>query len=302
MDFKDLDYIVAVANEQSLSRAAEKLIVTQPTLSKTVARLEKAAGCPLFERTQHGLSLTEEGTRFVEIARKLLTLKEELDEEMRGIATGGAGRIHLGISYTFSRSLVPRVLPVFSRTHPAAEVVIHTETSSLLQRMLLDGELDVAILVETERHKALSYETLFFEQILLAISPDNALTTLGAARENEDYPYLDPKSLQGQRFILSQEKMRLRESADAFFRAEGIIPDVAVTTASTTTAINLASQGVGVAFIPASTAMDYVEPPVPLYFSTADTLADWKVVIALRRKNKKSALLGSFVQAFKDSM
>lgn len=302
MDFKDLDYVVAVANELSLSRAAEKLIVTQPTLSKNVARLEKAAGCPLFERTQHGLTLTEEGTRFVEIARKLLTLKEELDDEMRAIAKGGAGRIHLGISYTFSRSLVPRVLPIFSRTHPSAEVVIHTETSSLLQRMLLDGELDVAILVETERLKTLSYETLFHEQILLAISPDNPVAAHGAALENEEYSYLDPELLRGQRFILSQEKMRLRESADAFFRAENIIPDVAVTTASTTTAIHLASQNVGVAFIPSSTAMEYVEPPVPLYFATADTLADWKVVIALRKKNKKSTLLGGFVQAFKDAM
>lgn len=304
MDFKDLEYIVAVAEEESLSRAAEKLIVAQPTLSKTVARLEKAAGSPLFVRRQHGLELTEEGGRFVDIARKLLKAKRELDEEIRAIANGRAGRIHLGISHTFSRVLIPKVLPLYSRDNPGVEVVIHTETSSVLERLLLNDEIDVAVMVETTHDNSLAYEPLFREQLLLAVADDNPVCGMAAERPGgkRGNPYIDPKHLTGQRFILSQEKMRLRESADAFFRAEGILPDIAVTTASNMTAMHLASHGVGIAFLPLSYTLLNLEPPLPRFFSTAETLRDWDVVIAVRKKNKASPLLKGFIATFKAAM
>lgn len=302
MEFRDLHYFVNVAREGNISRAAEKLIVAQPTLSQSIRKLEKIAGVGLFRRVQHGLALTPEGGRFLAIVEKLLRLKEELDGEMRNIASGDAGRINMGISYTFSQSLVPRVLPVFSKRHPGAEVVIQTETSAVLERMLLDGELDVAVMVETEKNALLAYETLFHEQVLLAIAPQNPLCAAAEEREDEDYPYLPPERLAGQRYILSREKMRLRQSAEMFFRAEGIIPNVAVTTASTSTAIHLAAHGVGVAFVPASNAMHDADPPLPLYFSTADTLADWKVSIVRRKTPRAPPLLKSFIETFKSLM
>lgn len=302
MDFKDLNYMVTVADELNFSRAADKLIVSQPTLSQSISKLEKQAGCPLFLRQQHGLSLTEEGERFVTIAKKLLQLKDEMDDEIKSVATGHAGRIQLGISYTFSRNLVPRVLPVFTQEYPNTEVAIHNETSAVLEKMLLDGKLDVAVLVETVKNKDLSYEVLFYEQVLLAVSPDNPLVKKGVSKEDEEYLYLDPKLLKGQRFIVSEEKMRLRESADAFFQKEGITPEIAVTTASTSTAINLAGQNVGIAFIPASQAEADDEPSKPVYFTTADTLADWKVSIAVKKYGRPPSLLEGFIQAFKKAM
>ncbi len=302
MDFTDLEYIVAVAEDRNLSRAAERLIVAQPTLSKTLARLEKAVGLPLFLRRRHGLELTGEGERFVETARKLLKAKRDLDDEMRTIAEGRAGRIRLGISHTFSRDLVPRVLPAYAKSHPHVEVIIHTETSSILERLLRDDVVDVAVMVERELDGSLFRETLFHEPLLLAVSGENPICRRARVIADGDHPFLDPAHLRGQRFILSQERMRLRQSAEAFFRAEGITPETAVTTASTMTALHLASYGVGIAFLPLSFTLLNLEPPLPRFFATADTLEDWKVVIALRRKNRASPLLKSFIKTFKEAM
>lgn len=299
MDFRDLEYLIAVAGEKNLSRAAEKLIVTQPTLSKTLSRLEKAAGAPLFTRQQYGLEPTGTGLRFLEIAEKILKTKRELDDEMHLIAQGHAGRIHLGISHTFSRGLIPKVLPLYSRDNPGVEVTIHTETSSVLERLLLEDEIDIAVVVETERNRSIAYEALFRERLLLAVSADDPLSGKAKKRPGGEYPYLAPAELHGQRFILSQEKMRLRESADSFFRAEGIVPDIAVTTASNMTALRLASHGVGAAFLPASYAQLNLDPPLPLFFTTAATLADWKVDVAVRKKNRSSPLLKGFIQVLK---
>ncbi len=301
MDFRDLEYIVRAAEELNLSRAADKLIVSQPTLSKTLARLEEAAGAPLFLRNRHGLELTAAGRRFVGIAHKLLRIKRDLDDEMRVIAQGQAGRIQLGISHTFSRSLVPKVLPVYSRLHPDVEVVIHTHTSSLLENLLVQDAIDVAVLVETGRNSSLAYEHLFQEEVLLAVAKDGKLAAKAAKRKGRAFPFIAPAELAGERFILSQAGMRLRESADAFFRAEGIIPDIAVTTASNMTALRLASHGVGVAFIPASYARLSLEPPLPRFFSTSASLPDWNVAVVMRKKSVASPLLAGFAAAFKDA-
>lgn len=302
MDFKDLGYLAGIAEEMNLSRAAEKLIVDQSTLSKTLARLEKKAGGQLFFRTQAGLEITPAGTRFVEITKRLLKLKDEMDDELATIAKGFAGRIHLGISYTFSRTLVPKVLPVFNKNNPGAEVIIHTETSALLEQMLLDGSLDVAVIVETGRNRSLAYETLFHEQILLAVSDKNPLSRQGEKRADEDYPYLSPRALAGQRFILSQAGMRLRESAAAFFKGENLIYDIAVTTASVATAMQLAAQNVGIAFIPHSYTLEANLSPALAFFCTDNTLADWKVCMALKKKSGQSPLIKRFIKSFKDAM
>ncbi|MCD8352138.1 MAG: LysR family transcriptional regulator [Planctomycetaceae bacterium] len=302
MDFRELEYFAAMASEKNLSRAAEKLIVSQSTLSKTLAKLEEKTGCPLFARVQHGLHLTEAGENFSEITRRLLRIKHEMDAELHAISQGSAGRVHFGISYTFSKSLVPKVLPIFSRDNPQIEVVIHTETSSVLENLLVDGGIDVAVIVETRRNRSLLYEVLFYEEILLAIAPDNPLCDQAVTRDGEDYPYIAPASLVDAKFILSQEHMRLRDSADAFFKAEKIAPDIAVTTASVSTAIHLASHDVGVAFVPLSYALSPIEPPAPRFFTTAPTLPDWKVSIVRKRNTSKKPLLGSFIKSFKSAM
>ncbi len=297
MDFKDLSYLIAAAREENLSRAAEKLIVAQPTLSQSLSRLEKVSGCPLFQRVPHGLKLTEAGEKFVVLSEKILEMKDELDRELTAIRLGASGRVHFGISATFSDSLVPRVLSDFTRLHPSVEVIIHTETSAVLERLLLEGDLDIAVVVEPAHDSRLAYEVLFHEQILLAMAEDNPLGKEANIAEDEDYPYLSPAQLKDQRFVLSQERMRLRDSAEAFFQKEGIIPDIAVTTASISTAIHLAAHGVGIAFIPSSRAAVHLEPPLPRYYATADSLADWRVSMVTHPR--RSPTLEAFIERLK---
>lgn len=302
MEFKELAYFAVMAEELNLSRAAEKLIVDQSTLSKALGKLEKKAGTPLFFRMQNGLEMTDAGTRFLEITRRLLKLKNDMDDELRVIAKGLAGRVHLGISHTFSKSLVPRMLPAFNRNCPDVEVIIHTETSALLEEMLAAGDIDVAVVVKTGKNRDISYETLFHEQILLAVSPANPLATKGEERDDEDFPFLAPDLLSRERFILSQNGMRLRDSAEAFFKAEGILYDIAVTTASITTAMHLASRDVGIAFIPYSSTLDPAAPPDLAFLCTAPSLADWNVSIAVKKKSGVPPLIKRFVKSFKDAM
>jgi DNA-binding transcriptional LysR family regulator len=300
MDFRDLTYFITVAREQNISRASEKLFVSQPALSETIARLEKRVGRALFLRQRHGLMLTKEGEAFAETARKIIQIKDEMEEELHKVTQGYSGRIRIGISHLFSGVLLPKALPEYRIQRPDVEIVVSNQTSSVLERMLLDDELDVAIMVESKPNEQLVLQVLFYEQILLAISPQNPISALGVS--GEDYPFLPPELLQGQLFILSQEKMRLRESAEAFFAAENISYKTGIITASVETANRLAAYNSGIAFIPAIYAETIDTSPKPSYFTTGESLKDWTVAIGWRKKHKKDQLLQDFARIFKESI
>ncbi|GHV29190.1 LysR family transcriptional regulator [Spirochaetia bacterium] len=302
MDFRDLTYFITVAREQNISRASEKLFVSQPALSETIARLEKRVGCALFLRQQHGLMLTKEGEAFAETARKIIQIKDEMEEEIHTVTRGYSGRIRLGISHLFSGVLLPKALPEFRIQRPNVEIVVNNQTSSVLERMLMDDELDVVIMVESKPNEQLVLQVLFYEQILLAVSPQNPIAALGVPDPGEDYPFLSPELLQGQLFILSQEKMRLRESAEAFFAAENISYKTGIITASVETANRLAAYNSGIAFIPAIYAETIDTSPKPSYFTTGDSLKDWTVAIGWRKKHKQDQLLQDFARIFKESI
>jgi DNA-binding transcriptional LysR family regulator len=300
IDFKHLYYISAVAREKNISRVAEKLYIAQSALSQTIIKMEERIGTAIFNRLRYGISLTLEGRYFVHISDQMLDIKKELDNDLRFITNGHEGKIQFGISHTFSDSLLPQALSDFHWDHPHVEIIVHTETSAVLKLMLLDFSLDAAVMVESgKKDPRLSYEVLFYEQILLAISPENPIVEQGIQKEKGEYPYLEPKLLHGQSFILSENNMRLRQSAETFFAAENIDPVVAVTTANIDTAENLVAHNVGIAFIPASHITKHETPKNLKYFSTAPTLSDWTISIVKTKKSKPSPLLEAFLSILK---
>jgi DNA-binding transcriptional LysR family regulator len=300
IDLRHLYYVVAVAKEQNISHAADKLFIAQSALSQIIIKLEERIGTSLFNRQKYGLSLTPEGERFIRTAEKILDIKKERDEDMRLITSRHAGKIRFGISHTFSNSLLPQVLSDFHQDYPSAEIIVQTETSSVLQHMLLDASLDAAVIVELgERELRLDYEVLFYEQIVLAVSRDNPISQKGIRKGKDEYPYLEPALLCGQNFVLSEGNMRLRQSADIFFAAEGINPIVAVTTADIDTAKNLATHNVGIAFIPISHIIEDQTPKKLCCFSTAASLADWTISVVRTKKSKLFPLMDAFLSALK---
>jgi DNA-binding transcriptional LysR family regulator len=302
MDFRDLDCFVNTAKQLNISRAAEILHVTQPALSETISHLEERIGYALFTRQKRGLALTEAGTVFFEKARKILDAKKELDEEIQNITGGISGRIRLGISYSYSAALLPAGLSQFRALYPDVEINVNTQTSAVLERLLLDDALDVVIMVHDKAHEDILSKVLFYEQILLAISPQNPIVAKAVADKNSDYPFIPSEALHNQQFILSPELTRLRQSAELFFQAEHIHYKTTVITASIETANRLAALGSGIAFLPATYVESVDTPPLPRYFTAAKSLANWKVTIAWRKQRATSSLIQHFVEVFEESI
>ena len=145
MELRQLRYFVAIAEERSISRAAERLWIAQPGLSTQVRRLENELGIQLFHRHSRGVDLTPAGELFLERARAALVAAEEARAMGANLEAGVIGTVRLGIGTETPARLTPSLLAVFTRDHPDVEVTVSESYSGTLLRDLRDGRLDAVL-------------------------------------------------------------------------------------------------------------------------------------------------------------
>jgi DNA-binding transcriptional LysR family regulator len=145
MELRQLRYFVAVAEERSISRAAERLWIAQPGLSTQVRRLETELGIQLFHRHSRGVELTPAGELFLERARATLAAAEEARAMGASLEAGLIGTVRLGIGTEAPARLTPPLLAAFSHDRPDVDVTVSESYSGTLVRDLRDGRLDAVL-------------------------------------------------------------------------------------------------------------------------------------------------------------
>jgi LysR family transcriptional regulator, benzoate and cis,cis-muconate-responsive activator of ben and cat genes len=147
VELRHLRYFVAVAEEQNVSRAAARLHVSQPPLSRQIRDLERELGVLLFKRTPKAISPTEAGRVFLMEARAILHRVDEAIGVAKAAASGKTGRVRVGYAASPSVEILPRALRTFKRSHPNVGVDLRNMTSRAILSGLHDGSLDVALVV-----------------------------------------------------------------------------------------------------------------------------------------------------------
>lgn len=147
MELRHLRYFVAVAEEQNVSRAAVRLHVSQPPLSRQIRDLERELGVLLFKRTPKSIHLTEAGRVFLLEARAVLHRVVEAVDLVKAAASGKTGRIRVGYAASPSVEILPRALKLFKKSNPRVAVDLRNMTSRAILDGLHDGSLDVALVV-----------------------------------------------------------------------------------------------------------------------------------------------------------
>jgi DNA-binding transcriptional LysR family regulator len=145
MELRHLRYFVAIAEEQSFTRAAERLWVAQPGLSTQIRRLEEELGIKLFERHTRGVELTGAGETFLERARAALAAADAARAVVSDLASGLVGAIRLGIATGPESDLVPALLENFAAARPDVEMTVVESFGGTLLRDLRDGRLDAMV-------------------------------------------------------------------------------------------------------------------------------------------------------------
>ncbi|MES2187277.1 MAG: LysR family transcriptional regulator [Pseudomonadota bacterium] len=178
MELRHLRYFVAVAEEQSVTRAAERLGMQQPPLSQQIRDLERELGVELFERTPRSLRLNSAGQVFLHDARKLLRDAQDAVTRVRHAARGELGRLAIG--YTSSAALhpqVPRVLRVFRESYPQIALDVREDATDTLFRAVVAEEIDAAFVrAPASRFLPLRSQVVGEEPVVVALPRGHRLS------------------------------------------------------------------------------------------------------------------------------
>lgn len=148
MELRTLRYFLAVAREENMTEAANVLHVTQPTLSRQIADLERELGVELFERTNRSCALTGDGMRLRQRAEEILALVDQTESEMGDQGLGIAGNIRIGAGETQAMSYVLDTFAALRRDYPAVTIELYTGNADATEERLERGLLDFALLLE----------------------------------------------------------------------------------------------------------------------------------------------------------
>ncbi len=173
MELRHLRYFVAVAEAENVSRAALKLHVSQPALSRQIRDLEEELGFALLERSAKSVRLTDAGKTFQGEARAVLQRVEEALKKTRAVATGGHGELHVGYAPSLTVRILPPTLRAFQAGSPNVRVLLHDLSTEEMLAQLRDGALQIAFLVRPTRAmlRGLRFAELMRDSLCLAVAP-----------------------------------------------------------------------------------------------------------------------------------
>lgn len=177
MELRHLRYFVAVAEEQNVTRAAARLHVSQPPLSRQIRDLEAELDVALFDHGAKSLRLTEAGRVFLHEARAILQRTSEAVQTVKAVASGERGEIHVAYAPSLTVEILPRALRDFQEASPGVRVVLHDLSTQEMLRGLRDGKIHVALLVELSKPvlSGLAFEELRRYAVCLAVHPSHPL-------------------------------------------------------------------------------------------------------------------------------
>jgi len=175
MTLHQLEVFALVAKLGSFTKAAGELHIGQPSVSSLMVELQKELGIKLFEKLGIKTHLTEAGKRFLQKSQNILTMIKEAKEEIDDLKGFHKGKISIGGCGLATDSGLPSVVQTFKKAYPGVEIGLTIEQSSLLEKSLLEGDLDLAILSWPSRSNLLVSELWREEELIVIASPDHPL-------------------------------------------------------------------------------------------------------------------------------
>jgi LysR family cyn operon transcriptional activator len=171
MELRHLRYFVALADQLSFTRAAEKVHITQSTLSHQIKQLEDEIGIRLFNRIGKRVVMTDTGEMLLHSVTKALREIDEGLQAVKGVASPLSGTIHVGATHTFGISLIPTCIARFQESEPTVAVEVKELASGAVERALLDDQIELGIAYNPNNHAELFFEPLYIEDMFLARRP-----------------------------------------------------------------------------------------------------------------------------------
>lgn len=239
---RQLEYVVAIADEKNFGLAAARCHVSQPGLSAQVREVEQLLGARLFERDRRGVLVTAVGEDVIERSRALLAAARDLVEAARRRTRPLTGPLRIGVIPTIAPYWLPAALPSVRRDYPELKMVLREEKTAVLVELVARGHLDVALLAIDVPLGNMETALLFDDAFVLAMPAGHPLARKKLVVEAD---------LDGQCVLLLEDGHCLREQAFAVCSRAGATEDVDLRATSLATLMQMVAGGDGITLLPA---------------------------------------------------
>ena len=283
LETQELASFAVLAEQLHFGRAATRLHISQPALSKRIRSLEDKVGGPLLVRNRRGVALTSAGTMFYKEARRIIRDVEVAFEAVRGATCGELGKLRLGVGMSTVHSLVPRALLKFRESSPGVEIEIADMSTPSQIEALIAGRLDVGFVRLPVKHPLLTVQKVLTERLTIATSDK----------------FTGPVTMQGiqeQPFILIDRGVSAtyHDHCISLCDRSGFTPRIVYEPNDMFTILNLVSAGIGVSLVPRAARAMHVSGVkfAPVHRS----YAEWDIGMAWNKK-LESEIIRKFAEA-----
>lgn len=296
--FSKKEYFYQVYKERSFSKAAEKLFISQPSLSAIITKEEKKIGAPIFDRSNNPISLTTIGEKYIASCEKIFLIEDEFMNYISASEKLITGRLCIGSSHVFMSTILPKIISNMSIKYPGIQLEVIDLDSDDLKKQLSSGFLDLIIDNNELDEKFFESYPLGTEYLLLAIPKSLSINKKFTSERltyddivnnvhlDKNIPCINISALSKVPFVLMHKNYDTRIRAEQIFRDNRISPHVLFEMNQLAGIFSIISSGIGASFISDTLIKKSPATSVHLYYYKINHPSTVRAVLIQKKKNK----------------
>lgn len=295
MTLRQMEHLVAVAEQESISLAARKLMISQPSLSQSIKNIEKEYNVTLFDRSSVPLVPTKAGAVFLNKAYVILAAMKDLKNEIAALETASQ-ELHIGISDA-AALINKRIFRQFQSEFPEVKLVLAERDEYQLERLLEAGKLDMMFTMTPYDNPNLNILPLVEDEMLIALPQSHPVSQQHRGeRERNVFPIIDLQLCKNVRFVLSgRERLKFAQLAALRTAFE---PVLGFETDSLASSVAIAAYEPHGAVVPKLFSSLYDGPDRPCFFRSSEKLPAWGFSLSLQKNRQLSAAAKRYIVLF----
>ncbi len=264
VEWQQFEYFQTLARLQHMTKAAKELSITQPALSRSLARFEEEIGVSLFERQGRSIRLNQYGEILLKSVKNMMSEFEKGKQEIQHLLDPDQGQVSLGFLHTLSTNLIPDLLVEFRRQYPKVNFSLRQSPTHILLDQLEKGELDICLISPMGIKEPVAWKELWREELFAIVPTNHAFATKEAITIEE---------LVEEPFIHLKKGFSLRVTVEQFLHEVGVNPHVTFEGEEADTVAGLVAAGLGVSILPDLKGVDQSHiVKIPIHYPKCERL------------------------------
>jgi len=294
MDFRQLEYILTIAEENNITRAAEKLYISQSALNQQLLKLEKELGCQLFVRSRTDWHATEAGEIYLEGARQAMMIRRDTYARINDLIHSEKATLRIGLPPSRGFKMFLEIYPQLRERFPNLMVTPEELGAHAQQRAVSEGKIDIGFLLLSEEDKSADHYIDIGREEMVVIVPKGCASA--PAQEEPrigDLPVIDLAKLKDEPFAVMYENSTSRSVQNRIFASSGVVPHIVMESSSTQSLLYLTETGMCCAIVPSHYLMKADFEKISAF--ALKSHPTWKLCVIYKRGSYLSDAAHAFI-------